>query len=891
MDKTLMKKIGIYAGIVLLFLALAYGFVPEVLTGKIVNQSDITGYRSMSQEAVTWNNAHPDDPTHWTDSMFGGMPTTSFMPSSDGDWTQSLYNLLLTGKRPANWLFISLLGAFLLMLSLGIDKILAIGGAVAVTYCSYNFQIIQVGHNTKMQAIAFLPWALAAVILTYRSALKDAVKGWKSWLPKTLLGAVLFGFALSFQIKANHQQITYYLAIMIVIYALYVFLRICFDKPDHFGKLSDRSVVEPVETTAGKDAETAGSSFRKNAFGRFFAASALLLVIGLVGIGTNTIKLAPLYEYTKYTMRGGSELSHPEGGEINNDGLQLDYATAWSYGWEELPNLMIPNFNGGSSAGSVNPDKSEVVKLFRQAGQGNANEIAKSLPLYWGPQPFTAGPMYMGAITVFLFVLGLFLYKGKEKWWLLAVTLVAVFLGLGNHFMWFTRLFFDYAPMYNKFRTVSMALVVLQLTLPMLGFLTLDRILRQDYSKKEFLHAGWIALALTAGFCLLCALIPSIAGSFSARSDAQMQDVIVDALKADRRHLLSVDALWSMILIVATFGLILWGYSVPKDAPKSYESDPHIGRARRMQAMVGICLLVFVNMFAVGKRYLNSDSFTTPRQFNNQFEARPVDKVILNDLTPSYRVVDLSADIFNDSFNPYWHKCIGGYSPAKLQRYQDLIDRYLVKELQSVSIAAHTAQSIASFQKEIKNIPVLSALNTKFFILGAEVPPVENLEAFGPVWFVDSFVPASTPDEEIALLDSVDLRRTAVIGADFPEAQSAVARQKVDTTAFGRIFMKSYAPNELRYHYSVATESTVVFSEIYYPDGWTATVDGEPLDLFRADWILRAAVVPAGEHDIVMRFEPKVYSVGEKASRASSVTLFLLLVLSVIGVAFAGKRD
>ncbi len=435
-----------------------------------------------------------------------------------------------------------------------------------------------------------------------------------------------------------------------------------------------------------------------------------------------------------------------------------------------------------------------------------------------------------------------------------------------------------------------MALIVLQFTLPMLGFVTLDRIMKREYSRKEFLKAGWTALALTAGFCLVCALIPSVAGSFSGRADAQMQDIIVDALKADRKHILSVDALWSMVLIVITFGLILWAYSVPKDAPKSYESDPHIGNARRMQTMVGICLLVFVNMFAVGKRYLNSDSFTTPRKFNNQFEARPVDKVILDDLTPSYRVVDLSADIFNDSFNPYWHKCVGGYSPAKLQRYQDLIDRYLVKELQSVSIAARSAKSIASFQKEIKNIPVLSALNTKFFIIGAEVPPVENLGAFGPVWFVDSFVPAATPDEEIALLDSVDLRRTAVIGADFPEAQAAVAKQKVDTTAFGRIFMKSYAPNELRYHYSVASESTVVFSEIYYPDGWTATVDGKPLDLFRADWILRAAVVPAGEHDIVMRFEPKVYSVGEKASRASSMVLFILLAVSLASLAAARKN-
>ena len=912
-----MKKIGIYAGIVLLFLVLAYGFVPEVLTGKVVNQSDITGYRSMSQEAVAWNNAHPDDQTHWTDSMFGGMPTTSFMPSSDGDWTQSLYNLLLKGKRPANWLFISLLGAFLLMLSLGVDKVLAIGGAVAVTYCSYNFQIIQVGHNTKMQAIAFLPWVLAAVIFTYRSALRpwlcsalrqaqepdkqvaepvEAAKGWKSWLPKTLLGAVLFGFALSFQIKANHQQITYYLAIMIVIYALYLFLRICLEKTGHFGERSDR----------------------RGAFGRFFAASALLLVIGLVGIGTNTIKLAPLYEYTQHTMRGGSELSHPEGGEINSSGLQLDYATAWSYGWEELPNMMIPNFNGGSSAGSVNPDKSEVVKLFRQAGQGNANEIAKSLPLYWGPQPFTAGPMYMGAITIFLFVLGLFLYKGKEKWWLLAATLVAVFLALGSHMMWFTKLFFDYAPMYSKFRTVSMALIVLQFTLPMLGFITLDRILRQEYSRKEFLNAGWIALALTAGFCLLCALIPSIAGSFSGRADAQMQDIIVDALKADRKHILSTDALWSMVLIVVTFGLILWAYSVPKNAPKSYESDPRIGTARRTQAMVGICLLVFVNMFAVGKRYLNSDSFTTPRQFNNQFSARQVDKLILEDKTLSYRVVDLSADIFNDSFNPYWHKCVGGYSPAKLQRYQDLIDRHIVKELQSVAANTHNAKTIQEFQSGIKDIQVLSALNTKYFILGADMPPVENLEAFGPAWFVDSFVPAETPDEEIALIDSVDLRHTAVIGADFADARAGFvknpagnatdgiseisaddpAERTAEGTAVGLvnsqatdfIQMTSYAPNELRYHYSAASARTAIFSEVYYPDGWTATVDGAPLDLFRANWIFRAANLPAGEHDIVMRYEPKIYTVSEKASRASSLALFVLLALSLAGIFLSGKE-
>jgi len=337
-----------------------------------------------------------------------------------------------------------------------------------------------------------------------------------------------------------------------------------------------------------------------------------------------------------------------------------------------------------------------------------------------------------------------------------------------------------------------------------------------------------------------------------------------------------------------------------------------------MEAMVGICLLVFVNMFTVGKRYLNSDSFTTPRQFNNQFTARPVDKLILEDKSPSYRIVDLGADIFNDSFNPYWHKCIGGYSPAKLQRYQDLIDRHIVKELQRLSAGTRTAKTIDEFQNGIKNIPVLSALNTKYFILGAEMPPVENLEAFGQAWFVDSFVPAETPDEEIALIDSVDLRRTAVIGSDFADARAGFAKISegnpadgssdgtVNGTADGLeggpanasagipstdfIRMTSYAPNELRYHYSASTARTAIFSEVYYPDGWVATVDGTPLELFRADWIFRAANLPAGDHEVVMRFEPKVYSVGEKVSRASSLALFILLALSLAGLFGTRKR-
>ena len=868
LDKNILKKAAVYLGIVLFFLVLAYSTVPQVLSGKIVNQGDIVGYNSMAKETISFKGANPEDVPRWTGSMFGGMPNTSFNASSNGDLTSNIYWKLFAGKRPANWLFVSLLGAFLLMLALGVDKFLAIGGAIAITYCSYNFQIIKVGHNTKMEALSLVPWVLAALIFTYKTAVKKDGP-WKKWLPLTILGAALFGLAVSMQIKSSHQQITYYLALMIVVYVVALFIWML-----------------------------ASKQFRLKA-GRFFAASFALLVLGLAGVGTNANKLAPLYEYTKYTMRGGTELSHPTGGNVNSEGLQIDYATSWSYGWEELPNLMIPNFNGGSSAGAVNPDKSEVVKLFKRAGQGNPREIAKALPLYWGPQPFTAGPMYMGAITVFLFLLGLFLYKGKEKWWMLAATLLAVFLALGSHFMWFTKLFYDYVPMYNKFRTVSMALIILQFTLPMLGFLVLDRILKNEYSKKEFLKAGWIALALSAGFCLLCVLFPGIAGSFTGASDASMQDVVVDALKEDRRHLLVNDAFWSMILILLTFGLILWAYSIPPKAPKSYASDPHIGKARRLEAMAGICLLVFVNMFVVGKRYLNADDFVTPRQFSGHFEQRPVDKMILEDKDLSYRVVDLTADIFNDSYNSYYHKNIGGYSPAKLQRYQDLIDRYLTKEINSAYSALSGSKTIQDMENALPELKVLSALNLRYLIVGGEVPPVVNRYAYGNAWFVDSFVDAPTPDDEIGLIASTDLRTTAIIGADFKgsiptRTQSAppvILSEAKDLEAKDRIAMTYYSPNELHYHYKASADRPVIFSEVYYPKGWHASVDGKDLPLFRADWIFRGAVLPAGEHDIVMRFDPKVYPVSENVSKASSIALLLLVVLALAGVVVFREKE
>ena len=795
------KKILIYAVIVLSFVVLSYGFVPQLLSGKIVNQSDISGWKGMAQETVQWNSEHPDDRTQWSGSMFGGMPTISFQTPVKGDWTQPLYNALMFMKRPASYLFISLLGAFLLMLALGISPIIAAGGAVAVTFCSYNLQIIQVGHNTKMQALSFLPWVLAALIFCYRSAVEK--KGsFKEWLPKTVLGAAFFGLTLSFQIKANHPQISYYLAILILLYALVLLVWL---------------LVSPE---------------RRSGIGRFFIASALLLAMGCCGIGTNATKLIPTWEYTQYSMRGGDSASSDK--QEKAKGLDLDYATAWSYGWEELPNLMIPNFNGGSSAGAVNPDKSETYALLKQAGQPNLREVSKNLPLYWGPQPFTAGPMYMGAITMFLFILGLFIFRGKEKWWIVICTVLAVFLALGNHFLWFTKLFYDYVPLYSKFRTVSMALTVLQFTLPMLAFLTLDKMVKNEDFSEEFREKGWMALAVSGGFCLLCAIIPGIAGSFYSPTDAGQPEILSDALAADRRALLVSDAWRSLLFIGAAFAVLLWGTSRQREQQKG----------SRSVAAIIVCVLVIADLFSVGHRYLNGDDFITPKKFKAQFDRRPADEMILEDKDPSYRVLDLTVNVFNDSHPSYWHKNIGGYSPAKLQLYQEYIESHLSSEINKLYSSIRNAATVQEAEDSLPYLEGLASLNCRYIIVGENNPPLRYRYAKGNAWFEDG-----TPIE-----------------------------------------MTEYTPNELRYRYFSETGGKAVFSEVYYPAGWVARVDGKEFPIYLSDELFRAIDLPAGEHEVVMRFEPSSYALGENVSRACSASLILLVLLSVAGM-FVFKKS
>lgn len=830
------KKILPYAGAILLFVIIAYAYAPQVLQGKIVNQSDISGWTGMSHEIVTHNENNPDDRTLWTNSMFGGMPATVISVVYKGDLTQYLYDILFIGERPASYLLISMIGGFLLCLAFGANIWLAILGAIAITFCSYNMQIIQVGHNSKMVAIAFMPWVLAAVVYAYRKSM--------------LWGALFFAFALSFQIKANHPQITYYLAMIV---AGFVIWQLC-------------------------------AAIKEKLLPRFIKVSALLLVAGALGIATNINHLWPTYEYSHYSMRGGSELAAKEG-EEKSGGLDLEYATAWSYGIEETMNLLIPNFNGGASVGELGQD-SETYKTLQQNGYA-ADQVVKALPLYWGPQSFTAGPMYMGAITIFLAILGLFTVRGGAKWWIAAVSLIALMLSWGYHFMPATKLFFSIAPLYNKFRTVSMILVVLQILLPVLAVISLKNIFcdngsRSEAGRKKIKRAIIWSMGITCGISFLFLLIPSLAGNFVSASDSQLPQMIAGSLVEDRISLLRNDALRS-ILFIAVATLVIW--------------LGHTGRLKGSQAIMIVTFLILVDLWSVDRRYLNGSHFVTRREFNTTFVQRPVDKAILQDKAPDYRVLDLTTDPFNDATPSYYHKTVGGYSPAKLQRYQDIIENCLYQEIEMLSRRLESVQTMEQAQMAMESYyPVLSMLNTKYIIINGSLPPLVNRHALGNAWFADTLVTAQGARMEMELLKGADPAREAVIEQRFMTQEflgSCLAHNDIRPDSSSTISLVSYAPNRLVYEYSSNRDALAIFSEIYYPEGWKAVLkesDGKEseLPIFRADYILRGLCLPAGSGEITFTFNPDSFVKGERCSMASSALLYAAL-LALLGTTFYNK--
>ena len=860
--KEILKKVLPYAVIVAGFVVIAYAYAPQVLQGKVVNQSDISSWKGMSHEILEWNEEHPDDPALWTGSMFGGMPATQISVDYRGDATDPFYNLLFWGQRPPSYLIISLLGGFLLFLAFGVNPWLSAVGAIAVTFCSYNMQIVQVGHNTKMVAIAFMPWVLAALVYAYRR--------------KALLGAVFFALALSFQIKANHPQITYYLAFIVFGYAI---AELCGAvAAQRRRKAAVRNAV-PVSDSILTSGTTVEPPFRETPVGRWLIASVLVLVGGLLGIATNANKLMPTYEYAEYTMRGGSELTHDEHNQTG-DGLKLDYATAWSYGIEETPNLLIPDFNGGSSSGELSRD-SETFRVLQSYGV-NAESMRKGMPLYWGPQPFTAGPMYLGAVSLFLFVFGLCVIRGRYKWWIAGVSLLALLLGWGSHFMWFSEIFFKYAPLYNKFRTVSMILVILQVTVPLMGILGVNAALfaKEPLPDRKVRNGLLTALGVTGGISLLFALFPGLAGDFSSASDAAVfggNEQLIRALQDDRRSLLRSDAFRSLIFIVLAAGVFFASWK---------------GKLKTMPAVALLGILLLVDLWGVDKRYLNKEHFVTERNFDSQFNPRPVDNAIHQDTDLSYRVLDLSVNTFNDAIVSYHHKTIGGYSPAKLQRYQDLIDFHIAPEMRTmiddVNSAMSTARTVGDLENALGYYPVLSMLNTKYIVVDPGSLPLTYDRRLGNGWLVSRVRTAPTADAEMAALGEIDPAVEAVIFD--PEAPEGTVTEYAGADS-GRVELVYYSPNRLRYDVSAPAKGLAVFSEIWYPAGWKAFVDGNEVPVLRADYALRALMIEEGDHEVEFVFDPASFTVGRNISLASSIAILVLLAGAVLySVLFADKR-
>ena len=635
-----MKKINLKALYphliaIITFIIIAYLYFLPTLEGKIVHQSDISSWRGAANEIIDYREKNGEEPL-WTNAMFSGMPTTMISTLYSGNYLENIYKQLFIGKAPANFIVIAMVSFYFLLLAFGVNYWLAAIGALAFGFCSYNFQIIQVGHNAKMVAIAFMPAVLASLVYSFRK---------NRWL-----GAVLFGITLSFEIMANHPQITFYLAFITIFYGVAQLY----------------------------------SAIKEKALPNFLKTIALLIVAAGLAGATNVNHLWPTWEYGKYTMRGGSELTLNQKNQTKG-GLDKEYATAWSYGIDESLNLLIPNFKGGASAGALSKN-SETYKFLKSAGAPNADQMIKQMPLYWGPQAFTAGPMYMGAIAIFLFVLGLVLIKGPMKWWIVGISLLALLLGWGRNFMALSSFFYDYVPLYNKFRVPSMMLVVLQVTIPLLGIYTLNKILNGCFERQVLVKALKISLGITAGICALFALIPGLAGNFSAPIDAQAES------------LLRTDAFRSLAFILLA-GAVIWAWMIQK--------------LKVTQVAMIMGLLILADMWTVDKRYLNNDHFVTQREFNSQYKLRPADNAILTDKDPNYRVLDLSVDVFNDSHTSYFHKTIGGYSAAKLQRYQDMIDYFIIPEIQNLGNALKQSPTLSTIEGSLSQQKALNMLNAK----------------------------------------------------------------------------------------------------------------------------------------------------------------------------------
>jgi hypothetical protein len=787
---------------VVLFIIIAFAYFYPVLEGKVLKANDSTVSTINSKEIRDYREKFHKEPL-WTNSIFSGMPAYLISTKFPGNLMKHVDRVLRIFKMPVSVLFLAMAGFYFLLLLFGVNQWLAIAGAIAFGFSSFFFQILAAGHNTQAIALAYMAPMIGGIYYAYRH---DAIRG-----------AILTAFMLSLEILANHPQITYYAMICLLVFVITEFI----------------------------------FSLKEKTLLKFLRTSLILIVPFIIAIGINFGNLNTIREYGKYSIRGKSDLKSEH--KNFSSGLDRDYITYWSYGIDETMNLLIPDYKGGSSK-PFNKD-SETVKVLRQNNAGNA---ADQLTKYWGTQPGTDGPHYVGAIVMFLFVIGLTVVKGREKWWLLIAVVISVILAWGKNFMPFTNLFIDYFPGYNKFRAVTMTLVIAQFCIPLLGFLALRDYFNGSLSKKEMLKGIKIATGITGGLVLIVLLIPGIAGSFLKSYENDLPDWLTAALVADRKGLLRADSIRTLVFILLASGSIL-----------GYVS----GKLRREYSILAISLLIMIDLWGAGKRYLDADRFERPLSIQKSFAPSTADAIILKDKS-YHRVLNLSVSTFNDnSPTSYFHKSIGGYHGAKLKRYQELIDSSISRELSLFQSVADKANSVDDLLPGFKVTPVLNMLNTKYVIYNPEAPPLVNPNSMGNAWFIEKSVMVDGANSELAALETIDPRKEAVFDKTFNDQVSEASYQLAQGDSIELI---SYKPNELDYRYSAEEERFAVFSEIYYPAGWKCYIDGNESNYFRTNYVLRGMIVPAGSHQIKFIFKPSSYFLGNKISLASSILLIFL---------------
>ena len=806
-------------------ISFAYFFVP-VSQGKILFRHDSQASVGLGQE-LTQYEQRIGEVTRWTNSVFSGMPTYQISPSynsTDGlSAVMSAYHLWLPDY--VWFIFAYLLGFYILLRAFNFRQSLAALGSIIWAFSSYFLIIIAAGHLWKVMALAYLPPMIGGVVLAYRG--------------KYLWGFIVTAVFTAFEIKANHVQMTYYY-LFIVLFMVIAYL------------------VQAI---------------REKRLQHFFKASGILIAAALIGIAINISNLYHTWEYQKESMRGKSELTKANSANQTSSGLDRDYITQWSYGIDETLTLLVPDAKGGASV-PLSQNATAMAKANPEV-ENMLPQLYEAIPQYFGTQPGTSGPGYVGAFVLFLFVLGLFIVKTPIKWALLAATALSILLSWGHNFMGFTNFFLDYVPMYAKFRTVASILVIAEFTIPLLAALALKRIVDEPTVLTKNMKYVYASLALTAGVALAIALMPSMMGPFVSDQERQMlsgiqgmtpdvQNMMLSSIATMRGAMVSADAWRSIVIIIIGVAMLL------------------LFKAQKIKAIyliVGISALCLIDLWQVDKRYLNDEMFVPKSERDTPQQATATDLQILKDKSLSYRVLNFASGAFNENNTSYFHKSIGGYHPAKLRRYQEMIDKYIAPEMQTAMQAIANKGGVMSEVDGRKLFPILNMLNAKYFIVplqGNATTSIQNPYAQGNGWFVNKLTYVADANAEYAGVGKIDVSHEAVADKKFEPILGQT--QTNDSTA--RVVLTKYEPNNMTYTVSSTKGGVVVFSEVYYP-GWTATIDGQPAELGRVNYILRALNVKAGKHEVVLDFHPTSISTTETIAYAALIVLLLAICVAI----------